>query len=150
MNIIFSGVVGLFVGLITYYLTELFFKPYIKYKDIVYEIDMNLVYYDNANYLLPFIVEEEGSSGAHSKKVEEGKKIHRQTAGKLRAAYFHLPALAKWYLKKKKVDPLEASKSLIGLSNTYDQPKDERYRNEVRLRKHLRMFDIKTGEQLSF
>jgi hypothetical protein len=151
MGIIQSAMAGLFIGIGTYYITKLFFDPIIRYKETIYEIDKNLIYYANAKY---YETDGDGnydkSDSPYNQRLKKGKDIHRQSAGKLRAAYCHLPRAYKRFIACKGVNPFSSSRDLIGLSNSNDRPKDMRYESEDRIRKHLKLFDPETGELMSF
>ena len=151
MNILLTVNIGLITGSIMYYVTKLFFDPIVRYKEAIYEIDKNLIYYANAKYY-----KNDGFGGLdktdseHNQQMEKGKDVHRISAGHLRAAYCHLPRIYKKILTCSGVNPFAASRELIGLSNTTKSPKDERYDPETRIRKHLRLFHPETGKQMSF
>lgn len=112
-------------GAAGYLIITFWVQPILRYRDIKYRVAADLVFFANA-------IELQKHDGALREDTQQRKDSNRRCASELKAIYSDLPY---WYcllLKKRKENPIEASKDLIGLSNSSNWRDAEPFEKGVR------------------
>lgn len=130
----FSVLLTILAGGFGYYLVNFLMQPILRYQEIRHQVTADLLYYANA------ISGGKGISDFVRRKQEERQEANRKHAAEIVAAYYRLPRLYRSWLKRSGEDPLDASRGLIGLSNSFDY--EEAYPHLKRLLKSLNLQDI--------
>jgi hypothetical protein len=94
-----------------YLMVTFWVRPILRYRDIKYEVFADLVFFANA-------LDLQRLDGTLREDTLQRKEKNRRHAAQLAAIYSDLPYWYKCWLRKKKEDPQEASKELVGLSNS--------------------------------
>jgi hypothetical protein len=119
-------------GAAGYLIVTFWVQPILRYREIKYRVVADLVFFANA-------IELQKQDGAFREDTLQRKEHNRRCASELKAIYSDLPCWYRALLKKRRENPLEASKDLIGLSNSSNWRDAEPFENGVR--KNLRITD---------
>ena len=102
-----------------YLIVTFWMDPVLRYLNIRHEVTSDLLFYSNVTYedLLGFELKQ---------RAKDRRIANRKHASEIAACYYRLPWwYKKFFLNRRNEDPLRASRSLIGLSNssniTYDK-----------------------------
>lgn len=106
-----TGLVAAISAVIGYLLVNFTMSPILKYREIRRQIDVDLVYFANAYQVF-------GASKDPDEPFKERVSANRKAAAELRAIYRFLPRAYRGWIRMWGHKPLEASRRLIGLSNT--------------------------------
>lgn len=113
-------------GVIIYWLTKYWLEPVFNYRRVKANIASDLIYYDNA-------VEIPDCDGSDlAKKHQEKADKFRRHSALLKAAYYQLPAWHSVKFTDSEEKPLEASKSLMGYSNSTTRELAESHTIEIK------------------
>lgn len=129
----FSVLLTILAGGFGYYLVNFMMQPVLRYQEIRHQVTSDLLYYANA-------IDSKGTNDFIRRKQEDRQEANRKHAAEIVAAYYRLPRLYRGWLKRSGEDPLDASRGLIGLSNSFNY--DEAYPHLKRLLKSLNLQDI--------
>jgi hypothetical protein len=102
----------------------------LRYLDIKHQVTSDLVFYAN-------VLNADGLNEEMQKRHRDRIGQNRKHAAEIRASYYRLPWWYKRYLKCRQENPVQASKALVGLSNTNEYDLGKKYTE--RLRKSLRI-----------
>lgn len=116
-------------GCAGYYFIHFFVNPVLRYYDIRHQVTSDLFYYANA------IGSKDGAAEALRRRQQERQDANRKHAAEIIAVYYRLPGYYRFWLKRKGEDPLEASRSLVGLANSVND--DQAYPHIKRMVKSL-------------
>lgn len=107
---------SLIAGGCGYLIVTFWMNPILRYLQIRHDVTSDLIFYAN-------VISTENLSDKLQQLYEERIVSNRRHASEIAACYYRLPKWYRWLLKRHEEDPIKASKSLIGLSNssTYDQ-----------------------------
>jgi len=119
---------SLAAGAVGYLAVTFWVRPILRYREIRYEVDADLVFYANA-------VELEKKDGSIRQDTLDRKESNRRHAASLIAIYRQLPHWYLWRLEKTGENPQEAFRSLIALSNSSTWAEVTEHAEEVE--KHL-------------
>jgi hypothetical protein len=112
-TVVWGAVVGLLSGAASYWMTEFHFAPILHFRKLRTSVHADLIFFANA-------IDLTGMDKEMTKRVEDRMVANRRHSAELRAVFQLLPAWYAWLLKQKGIDVPQASKELIGLSNTMD------------------------------
>jgi hypothetical protein len=98
-------------GALGYLIVTFWVQPILRYREIKYRVAADLVFFANA-------MELQKQDGTLREDTLKRKDSNRHCASELKAIYSELPLWYRLLLKKREEKPLEASKDLIGLSNS--------------------------------
>lgn len=113
-----SPFLGIIAGVFTYALIHVWVEPIIRFNKARFQIDYDLMFYANKRGHLKTEYPSDEAKQRHLEEVNEAKKAHRKNAHSLRASYNHLPRIYQVYPTYKQIYSKEASKELVGFSNT--------------------------------
>lgn len=119
-------------GAIGYLIITFWIQPSLRYRDIKYRVAADLVFFANA-------IDLQKDDGTLRKDTQQRKENNRRCASELKAIYSDLPSWYRVLLKKRKENPIEASKDLIGLSSSSNWRDAEAFEKDAR--KNLRIAD---------
>ena len=119
-------------GALGYLVVTFWVQPILRYRELKYRVTADLVFFANA-------MELQKQDGTLREDTLERKDSNRRCASELKAIYSDLPLSYRLLLKTRKESPVEASKDLIGLSNSSSWEDGLEY--ERGLRKNLGMGD---------
>jgi len=125
--ILFLSVV---IGGISFLVVQFWMNPLLRYLDIKHQVTSDLVFYAN-------VINADGLNEKMQQRHQARQEKNRKHAGEIRASYYRLPWWYKKYLNRKGENPIQASKALVGLSNTKEYDLANKYTE--RLRKSLRI-----------
>lgn len=117
-------------GAIGYMIVTFWVQPILRYREIKYRVAADLVFFANA-------IDLQKQNGSLREDTLQRKDSNRRCAAELKAIYSDLPFWYRLLLRKQKENPIEASKDLIGLSNSSSWGDAEDYINGVM--KNLRL-----------
>jgi len=123
---------GIIAGGVSFLVVQFWMNPLLKYLQIKHYVTADLVFYAN-------VINADGLNERMQQLHRERKEQNRKHAAEIRAGYYRLPSWYRWHLKRVKEWPIDASKALIGLSNTNEYELGNKYTEE--LRKCLRIPD---------
>lgn len=130
MQQVWITIFGIAAGGVGYLIATFWMRPILRYRDIKYQVASDLVFYANA-------IELQKQDGSFREDTLQRKERNRRHAADLVAIYSDLPAWYQRCLLKRNENPQEASKDLIGLSNSSEQEDAKKY--IVNIKKHLRL-----------
>lgn len=130
MQQVWITIFGIAAGGVGYLIATFWMRPILRYRDIKYQVASDLVFYANA-------IEMQKQDGSFREDTLQRKERNRRHAADLAAIYSDLPAWYQYYLLKKNENPQEASRDLIGLSNSSELEDAKEY--IVNIKKHLRL-----------
>jgi hypothetical protein len=119
-------------GAVGYLVVTFWVQPILRYREIKYRLAADLVFFANA-------LELQKQDGTLRQDTLQRKDSNRRCAAELRAIYSDLPFWYRLLLEKRKENPVEASKDLIGLSNSSTWREAEGFEKDVR--KKLKIHD---------
>jgi len=124
---------SLCAGVLGYLIVTFWMNPILRYLQIRHEVTSDLIFY--ANVMHESLLGDELKERANKRRVS-----NRKNASEIAACYYRLP---RWYkkvfLKRRNEDPLQASRNLIGLSNSSNETYDK---HVTALKKALNLRDI--------
>lgn len=123
---------GIVAGGASFLVVQFWMNPLLRYLSIKHEVTSDLVFYAN-------VINADGLNERTQELHRERKEQNRKHGAEIRASYYRLPRWYRSYLKCVKECPVEASKALIGLSNTKEYDLASKYVEQ--LRKCLRIPD---------
>lgn len=136
---------GIFASVIGYALVNFLLKPYLAYRDVVFQIGSNLGYYSH-------IITSPGSS---DKLSDEAQKVLRKSSFDLQAAYLKIPVLVRLIFVIFRLIPSDedvsyASGSLIFLHNSVhiSGKTDENYKELQNIFTKLNIRELKNRYNL--
>jgi len=118
------------IGGISFLVVQFWMNPLLRYLDIKHQVTSDQVFYAN-------VINADGLNEEMQQRHRARQKKNRKHAGEIRASYYRLPWWYKKYLILIGESPIQASKALIGLSNTKEYDLGNKYTE--RLRKSLRI-----------
>lgn len=124
-------------GAVGYYVVTFHIQPILRYRDIKYRVAADLVFFANA-------LELQKKNGSFRDDTQKRQENNRRCASDLEAIAHYLPRWYQWWLNRRDENPMEASRYLIGLSNSNDSDNAKHFTGE--LRKHLRIPSYKRPE----
>ncbi|MBI3773507.1 MAG: hypothetical protein HY272_12505 [Gammaproteobacteria bacterium] len=110
---------------IGYLIITFWVKPILHYREIKHRVAADLVFFANATEL-------QKHDGTLREDTLQRKESNRRCASELKAIYSELPSWYRLLLKKRKENPIEASKNLIGLSNSSNWRDAEPFEKDAR------------------
>ncbi|MCX5804251.1 MAG: hypothetical protein NTU69_12120 [Proteobacteria bacterium] len=116
---------GIVFGSISYLVINFWMAPLLEYLKVKYHIASDIVF--NAD-----IFDSSNTSPEYLERKKRGQEKIRKHAAEILARYYTLPRWYRKYLKIVNESPVEASKRLIGLSNS------DNYKNGVPLARQVR------------
>lgn len=123
-------VLGILAGGVSFLIVQLWMNPLLRYLDIKHQVTSDLVFYVN-------VINADGLNVEMQQRHRARKEQNRKHAAEIRASYYRLPWWYKRYLEYRNENPVQASKALVGLSNTNEYDLGNRYTES--LRKSLRI-----------
>ncbi len=104
---------SLLAGGAGYLIVTFWMNPILRYLSIRHEVTSDLIFYAN-------VLHESNLLGDELKKRADDRRLsNRKHAAAIAACYYRLPQWYKrFFLERRKEDPLAASTNLIGLSNS--------------------------------
>ena len=124
--------VGIVAGGASFLVVHFWMNPLLRYLNSKHEVTSDLVFYAN-------VINADGLNDRMQELHRERKESNRRHAADIRASYYRLPWWYRWYLGSVEERPVEASKALVGLSNTKEYELANKYVG--RLEKCLRIPD---------
>ena len=109
---------GAIAGVASYLIINFWMVPLLRYIEIKHQVTSDLVFYAN-------VLDASGLNEEMQERKRQRQENNRRHAAEIRACYYRLPSWYKMYLEKVGEDPIRASKSLIGLSNTSEHIQGE-------------------------
>jgi hypothetical protein len=103
-------ILGLIAGGLGYLIVNFWMNPILGYLKIRHAVTSDLIFYANA-------ISVNDPNEEMKTLMADRRKANRKHASELTAVFFRLPWWYKICLKRRKEDPVSASKKLIGLSN---------------------------------
>lgn len=99
-----------------YLIVTFWMNPILRYLQIRHEVTSDLIFYANVmDESSPLLGDE------LKQRAKERRVLNRKHASEIAACYYRLPWwYKKYFLKRRNEDPLQASKHLIGFSNSSD------------------------------
>ncbi len=94
-----------------YLIVTFWSNPILRYLQIRHDVTSDLIFY--ANVVSGANINEELLKRHDARRVS-----NRKHAAEMTASYYRLPRWYRYILKKRNENPIEASKNLIGLSNS--------------------------------
>lgn len=131
--ILFLSIVA---GAAGYLIVTFLIQPILKYREIKYRVAADLVFFANA-------LDLEKLNGSLREDTLKRMENNRRCASELEAIYSDLPWWYRWWLQRRNENPKEASKGLIGLSNSMNRRDARDFEKDVK--KNLR-FSEKNNE----
>lgn len=123
---------SLIAGGCGYLITTFWMNPILRYLQIRHEVTSDLVFFAN-------VISKENVNEVLLKRHEERRVSNRKHASEMAACFYRLPKWYQWALIRRGESPLNASKNLIGMSNsTTDDQADPHVRG---LKKSLCLSD---------
>jgi hypothetical protein len=107
----FATLIGIVAGALGYWFVTFSMQPILRYRDVRAKILMDFTYYAQ-------VVNANGLSDEMQKLFVERVRENRKSSAQLQAAVCELPFWYSWYLGLRGLKPAEASRQLIGFSNT--------------------------------
>lgn len=123
-------------GAAGYLIVTFLIQPILKYREIKYRVAADLVFFANA-------LDLEKLNGSLREDTLKRMENNRRCASELEAIYSDLPWWYRWWLQRRNENPKEASKGLIGLSNSMNRRDARDFEKDVK--KNLR-FSEKNNE----
>ena len=124
-------VIGILAGVIGFLLTNFYFQPVLRYREIIDQVTSDLVFYANA-------IRAQGLNDEMRQRVFDRMTANRRHSVDLAACFYRLPREYEWYLRRTGEDPANASIELMGFSNT-----DEFDAADIRMKKIQAYLGIK-------
>ena len=106
-----AAVVGLVAGAGGYWFTTFWMKPVVQYRELRSKVFADLIFYAQ-------VVNADGLNERMQRLLEERVVANRRTSADLAACAQELPGWYLWWLRQKGQSPEDASRHLIGFSNT--------------------------------
>lgn len=122
-------------GALGYLIVTFWVQPILRYREIKYRVAADLVFFANA-------IELQKLDGTLREDTLERKDSNRRCASELKAIYSELPFWYRLLLKKREENPIEASKELIGFSNSSNRADGLEFAKGIR--KNLKIIDKNT------
>ena len=119
MEKLYITLIGLSAGAIGYLITNFWFHPILRYRDIRSQILSDLVFYANA-------INADGLNETMKERLNQRIEANRRHSADLAANYMEMPSWYKTYLKRKEIFPAMAATEILGLSNTYERESAEK------------------------
>lgn len=111
LNIVGGALLSIAAGALGYLVVTFWVQPILKYRDIKYRVAADLVFFANA-------LDLQKLDGNFREDTLKRKENNRRCASELAAIYSDLPLWYRSLLSCQNENPKEASKDLIGLSNS--------------------------------
>jgi hypothetical protein len=114
MDELLITLLGIGAGAVGYLIATFWVQPILRYREIKYRDAADLVFFANA-------LDLQKQDGTLREDTLQRKDSNRRCAAELNAICSSLPFWYRWMLKKQNENPIEASKDLLGLSNSSDR-----------------------------
>jgi len=110
---------SLLAGGAGYLIVTFWMDPVLRYLQIRHEVTSDLLFYSN-------VMHEDSLGDELKQRAKDRRVANRKHASEMSACYYRLPWwYKKFFLNRRNEDPLRASRSLIGLSNSSNQTYDK-------------------------
>lgn len=121
-------------GSLGYLIVTFWVQPILRYREIKYRVAADLVFFANA-------LDLQKQNGSFREDTLNRMKNNRRCAAELAAIFSDLPLWYRWLLCMRSENPLEASKNLIGLSNSTAWRDAEKFIEGVKMNLKLSVKD---------
>jgi hypothetical protein len=108
-----AAIVGLVAGAVGYWFTTFWMKPILQYRELRSRVFADLIFYAQ-------VVNAVGLNERMKQLFEERVVANRRASAELSACAQELPGWYLWWLLRKGQSPKDASRHLIGFSNTHE------------------------------
>ena len=108
---IVAALIGLFAGAVGYWFSTFWMKPILQYRELRSRVFADLIFYAQ-------VVNADGLNERMQQMLNERAVSNRRASAELAACLEELPTWYKAWLHVRKQSPAEASRQLIGFSNT--------------------------------
>jgi hypothetical protein len=102
---------SILAGATSYLVVNFWMNPLLRYLEIKHQVTSDLVFYAN-------VIDATGLNEEMQERRLERQRNNRRHAAEIRATYYRLPSWYRARLRRVGEDPIEASRALIGLSNS--------------------------------
>ena len=116
---IIAALIGLIAGAGGYWFSTFWMKPILQYRELRSRVFADLIFYAQ-------VVNAEGLNERMQEMLEERVVSNRRASAELAACLEELPLWYKAWLQVRKQSPADASRHLIGFSNTREYEHAER------------------------
>lgn len=108
---IIAALIGLIAGSAGYWFSTFWMKPILQYRELRSRVFADLIFYAQ-------VVNADGLNQRMQQMLDERVASNRRASAELAACLEELPRWYKAWLRVRKQSPAEASRHLIGFSNT--------------------------------
>ena len=112
-------------GAVGFLLANFWFKPILRFKEIKSQVASGLIFYAN-------VINADNLNEEMKERLLKRVEANRRHSADLSANYDELPKIYKYLLNRKGIYPKKASKSLMGLSNTFEWRDAEKRVDEIK------------------
>lgn len=102
---------SLIAGSCGYLITTFWINPILRYLQIRHDVTSDLIFFAN-------VISKENVNEELLRRHEERRVSNRKHASEISACFYRLPKWYQWLLRRRGEDPINASRNLIGLSNS--------------------------------
>ena len=120
-----AAIVGIFSGAVGYWIATFWMQPILRFRSIRNRVHSDFIYYGQ-------VVNAQGLNDDMQHLYRERILANRKSAAELSSAHLELPCWYLLWLQRRKIDPTQAARHLIGYSNTTDYEDAYKEQNAVR------------------